>query len=80
MLIQSTHRYFPWCRLEPEMSATVFAPSAMHAPARTRPQSPARRPAAVSAGVAQPGWLERLALWADAQPPHHRLGSWTLGR
>jgi hypothetical protein len=30
--------------------------------------------------VAQPGWLERLALWADAQPQHRRLGSWTLGR
>ena len=65
------------------MSATVFAPSAMHAPAHKPPQLPARRFAAVSAAVpavAQLGWLERLALWADAQPPHHRLGSWTLGR
>lgn len=65
------------------MSDTVFAPSAMHAPARARPQLPARRQATLpmaAPAVAQPGWLERLALWADAQPPHHRLGSWTLGR
>ena len=27
---------------------------------------------------AHPGWLERLALWADAQPAHRRLGSWTM--
>jgi len=22
-------------------------------------------------------WMERLATWADRQPQHHRLGSWT---
>ena len=22
-------------------------------------------------------WMERLAAWADRQPQHHRLGSWT---
>lgn len=23
-------------------------------------------------------WIERLALWAERQPAHHRLGSWTV--
>jgi hypothetical protein len=23
-------------------------------------------------------WLDRLATWADSQPPHRRLGAWTL--
>lgn len=22
-------------------------------------------------------WMERLAAWAERQPQHHRLGSWT---
>jgi hypothetical protein len=35
---------------------------------------------AAAPAVVQPGWLERLALWAEAQPQHHRLGCWTLGR
>ncbi len=40
-----------------------------------------RRPSQVRAGasgraVSQPGWLERLAAWADQQPSHRRLGSW----
>lgn len=26
---------------------------------------------------AMPSWLERLAAWAERQPQHHRLGSWT---
>ncbi|MDZ7652918.1 MAG: hypothetical protein U5L03_10370 [Burkholderiaceae bacterium] len=26
--------------------------------------------------VSAPGWLERLAQWAERQPPHHRLGSY----
>jgi hypothetical protein len=37
--------------------------------------------AAPQAGAAvQPAttWLERLAQWADRQPPHRRLGSWTV--
>jgi hypothetical protein len=25
-------------------------------------------------------WLERLALWAERQPVHHRLGSYMLRR
>jgi hypothetical protein len=25
-----------------------------------------------------PSWLERLAAWAERQPYHRRLGSWTL--
>jgi hypothetical protein len=24
-----------------------------------------------------PSWLERLAAWAERQPAHRRLGSWT---
>lgn len=39
---------------------------------------------AVPANVAaagQPGWIDRLAAWADRQPPrHHRLGAWQLQR
>jgi hypothetical protein len=26
------------------------------------------------------GWLERLALWAERQPMHHRLGSYNRYR
>jgi hypothetical protein len=33
------------------------------------------QPAQAAAGA---GWLDRLAAWADAAPPHHRLGCWTL--
>jgi hypothetical protein len=44
--------------------------SALHRP-QTR-GSPAR----AAAAPATP-WLERLAAWADRQPLHHRLGSWT---
>jgi len=65
------------------MSATFFSPTTLHTPTRARPPSPARRPVAVAVAApvaAHIGWLERLALWADAQPQHHRLGSWTLGR
>jgi hypothetical protein len=35
------------------------------------------RPAAVGQG---PDWLERLATWAEHQPVHHRLGSYTQFR
>ena len=28
------------------------------------------------AAVTAPGWLERLAQWAERQPPHRRLGSY----
>jgi hypothetical protein len=30
--------------------------------------------------VVDAGWMERLAAWAERQPNHHRLGSWTLMR
>lgn len=31
----------------------------------------------VRAHVRRDGWLERLAVWAERQPHHRRLGSWT---
>ena len=33
-----------------------------------------------AASLARPSWLARLATWAERQPMHHRLGSYTLGR
>ncbi len=63
------------------MSAITYSPTAMPVPARTRPSAPARQQAAAPAAApaaARAGWLERLALWAEAQPVHHRLGSWTV--
>ena len=65
------------------MAATLHSPISIPMPPRARVA--VRRPVRVAAPVAapapaQPGWLERLALWADAQPPHRRLGSWTLLR
>ena len=27
-----------------------------------------------------PGWLERLAIWSERQPMHHRLGSYNRYR
>jgi hypothetical protein len=62
------------------MAATWFSPMTTHAPARA--QAPVRRQTVARPRVApvqaHPGWLERLALWADAQPAHRRLGSWTM--
>lgn len=62
------------------MAATWFSPMTTHAPARA--QVPVRRHTVARPGTApvqaRPGWLERLALWADAQPAHRRLGSWTM--
>lgn len=29
------------------------------------------------ASAVRPGWLELLAAWAERQPMHHRLGSYT---
>lgn len=26
---------------------------------------------------APPGWMERLAVWAERQPEHHRMGSYS---
>ena len=69
---------------ERRMSTTYFDPVAMPVPSRARPGIPARRPAVAPGFLpapARPGWIERLARWADARPPHHhRLGSWTMGR
>lgn len=64
------------------MAATWFSPMTTHAPARA--QVPARRHTAVRPRAVQvtvptrPGWLERLALWAEARPAHRRMGSWTM--
>jgi hypothetical protein len=45
------------------------------------PQIPAPRALAEpAASLARPSWLARLATWAERQPMHHRLGSYTLGR
>lgn len=42
---------------------------ALHLPRRaTAPPS--------TADVAKPGWMDRLASWAERQPVHHRLGSY----
>jgi hypothetical protein len=39
---------------------------------------PAQRPALASAATPpRASWLERLAIWAERQPVHRRLGSWT---
>ncbi len=66
------------------MSAISFSPTAMPVPARARPTAAPRQQAALapaSSSALPMGWLERLALWAETQPVHHRLGSWTmLGR
>jgi hypothetical protein len=47
--------------------------AALHWPQRAVPWVP--MPSAI--GAAPAGWLERLALWAERQPMHHRLGSYT---
>ncbi|MDZ7591107.1 MAG: hypothetical protein U5L05_10560 [Rubrivivax sp.] len=64
------------------MAATWFSPMTTHAPARSpvpvRRHTVARpRVVPVQAPV-RAGWLERLALWAEARPAHRRLGSWTM--
>lgn len=43
---------------------------------RTAP-APRRQPATPVAAAPRLGWIERLATWADRQPYHRRLGSWT---
>ncbi len=74
------------------MSAHVFHPEFDVRLARgevSKPsRAPARSPARVSApraeligessgpAVTASGWLDRLARWAERQPPHHRLGSY----
>ena len=48
-------------------------PGALHPP-----RQPARLASTASvAAVAMTSWLERLALWAERQPMHHRIGSYT---
>jgi hypothetical protein len=51
------------------------SPTAAYRPARAMPMD-----RSASAAAARPDWLTRLALWAERQPQHHRLGSWTLHR
>ncbi len=41
---------------------------------------PAPQVSAAAPTAAAPGWVERLAMWAERQPQHHRLGSWTVHR
>ncbi|MCU0939852.1 MAG: hypothetical protein MUC86_12080 [Burkholderiaceae bacterium] len=76
------------------MSAHVFHPEfdvrlargevskPSRAPARSPVKMPVSRAALIgeSSGAAAtaPGWLDRLARWAERQPPHHRLGSYLL--
>jgi hypothetical protein len=45
-------------------------------PSAGRQASPARR--ASPARATSFGWIERLALWAERQPQHHRLGSYLV--
>jgi hypothetical protein len=35
------------------------------------------RPARPLGSTAPVDWLERLAIWAERQPAHHRMGSYT---
>jgi hypothetical protein len=74
------------------MSAHVFHPEFDVRLARGQVSKPSRSPArlpvsvvvpraeldgeSLRAAAAAPGWLERLAQWAERQPPHHRLGSY----
>jgi len=66
----------------PPISSPIATPTGDRAGLRLlerRPRAAAIgrvQPAASPAAPARPGWLERLALWADRQPTHHRLGSW----
>lgn len=48
----------------------------LHVP---KPALPFTRPAQAACAPA-PGWLERLARWAERQPVHHRMGSYLLRR
>lgn len=38
-----------------------------------RPVAPERIPAITPANS---DWMERLAVWAERQPAHHRMGHW----
>ncbi|MCU0923406.1 MAG: hypothetical protein MUF16_24295 [Burkholderiaceae bacterium] len=63
------------------MAATLSSQISMPAIPRARPAVRATRRVAMPATTtasARMGWLERLALWAEAQPAHRRLGSWTM--
>jgi hypothetical protein len=74
------------------MSAHVFHPEFDVRLARGKVSKPSRAPArspvnvplphtdaigeSSGAAATAPGWLDRLARWAERQPPHHRLGSY----
>lgn len=49
--------------------------TAFHLPLRATARPPVAPPQ-----VLPLGWLERLALWAERQPMHHRLGSFNRYR
>jgi hypothetical protein len=44
------------------------------------PKLPVRRVSRPAPAAPAPGWLEQLACWAQRQPVHRRLGSYTLLR
>jgi hypothetical protein len=44
------------------------------------PRRAAPQPVVVPRQTLPLGWLERLALWAERQPMHHRLGSYNRFR
>ncbi|MEO5733873.1 MAG: hypothetical protein ABIN96_04725 [Rubrivivax sp.] len=49
---------------------------------RPQPQAKTIRPLHVKVQIPAPApvrsWIERLAAWSDRQPPHRRLGNWTV--
>ena len=53
-----------------------FGFDAMRAMLQPQPQR-APLAAATANASSQAGWIDRLAIWAERQPMHHRLGSYT---
>lgn len=66
--------------VQPTTASSPFG-SSIDAPAlRLLERRPSGRGAAEAARplpAARADWLSRLAAWAEAQPPHRHLGSWT---
>jgi hypothetical protein len=54
------------------------ARSKQQAPAVVSPSALIAAASAPTLTTLRPTWLERLAAWAEAQPAHRRMGSWTL--
>jgi hypothetical protein len=65
--------------LEPTMRTAVLSPGSAFSPRPSGVRRTRERPATAPAPVAA-GWLSALAAWAERQPPHRRLGSWTVLR